>query len=199
MRASHVTLAALVLVSLGTTATRPASAVSIIRDPNPPRYKVEIEPHLNVQWFGLDYDANGIGPGVRFSIPVMSPGFIKKINDSVAISFGADALWYRHQGCWWDNGQRRCWGDDRTFWVLYAPVTLQWNFWLTDSWSVFGEPGLVLRAGFGDACDYDWCGGRYSPIWFAFYAGARYHFNDDLALTLRLGYPTGLSVGLSIF
>ncbi len=174
------------------------SAASIIRDPNPPKYKVEIEPHLNVQYFYRDtYGAHGFGPGVRFGIPVMSPGFIKKINNSVAISFGADILrlsYYDRRFC----DRNGCY-DGPAFWAFYAPVALQWNFWLTDKISVFGEPGLVFRAPFGE---YD---RRYSGrdkdlfVWWSFYAGARFHFSDSVALTLRAGYPTGISVGVSIF
>lgn len=176
-----------------------ASAVSIIKDPNPPKYKVEIEPHLNVQYFYRDtYGAYGFGPGVRFGIPVMSPGFIKTINNSVAINFGADLLYLRPHRKYCDG--RGCYGyDGGGFWGLYTPVTLQWNFWLTDKWSVFGEPGVVLRTPFG-GCDRTFgCRGTDSFVWWAFYAGARYHFSDSVALTMRVGYPTGISVGVSIF
>lgn len=179
----------------------PSNAAVIIKDPNPPHYKLEIEPHLNLQYFWFDhYNGHGFGPGVRFGIPILAPGFIKKINDSVAISFGADFLRY--------TGREFCSNEGRgnfvctsgaSYWVLYAPVTMQWNFWLTDKWSVFGEPGLVVRTAFGDACNRAFGCDNRSPIWFAFYAGARFHFSDSVALTLRAGYPNGLSVGVSIF
>jgi hypothetical protein len=32
-----------------------------------------------------------------------------------------------------------------------------------------------------------------------FYAGGRYHFSDSVGLTIRLGFPTALSVGVSFF
>lgn len=172
-----------------------SSATSIIRDASPPQYHVEIEPHLNIQWFGFDYASDGLGPGIRFGIPIMSPGFIKKINDSVAINFGADFLYYHPIHNWCDrNG---CYSGD-SFWVLYSPVTLQWNFWLTEKWSVFGEPGLTFRVPFSDYCDGRWCD-KGSLVWFAFYAGARWHFGERTALTMRLGYPNGISVGVSFF
>lgn len=198
VRFSSIALGALLVGTLSPSESR---AASIIRDPNPPQYKLEIEPHLNVQYFYKDtFGGHGFGPGIRFSIPIMSPGFIKKINDSVAISFGGDFLYLRpydkrycdRQGCYDYAGNG--------FWGLYSPVALQWNFWLTDKWSVFGEPGLVIRTVFGSSCDRSWgCDTKDSFVWWSFYAGARYHFSDSMALTLRAGYPTGLSVGLSIF
>jgi hypothetical protein len=67
---------------------------------------------------------------------------------------------------------------------------MQWNFWLTPHWSVFGEPGLGFAlAGKGPAPDL------LHPI---LMAGGRYHFNDKIALTLRVGYPA-ISVGASFF
>jgi hypothetical protein len=185
--------------------SRDASATTIIKDPHPPEYKVEIEPHLNVQYLFRDtYGAFGFGPGVRFGIPIMSPGFIKSINDSVAISFGADLLYLRPHRKFCDRGVCTDFGGDG-FWALYAPVALQWNFWITDKISVFGEPGLVFRTPFGDDCDRLYgCrrgsfGDKDGPVWWAFYGGVRFHFSDTIALTLRAGYPTGLSVGVSIF
>jgi hypothetical protein len=64
---------------------------------------------------------------------------------------------------------------------------MQWNFWLDRHWSAFVEPGFALV--FHDHGSFD-----FNP--FIIYAGGRYHFNDHVALTLRLGYPT-FSLGAS--
>jgi hypothetical protein len=194
-----------------------AGAVSTIKVPDPPKYSVEIEPKLDLAYlFWTNYGGNAIGPGVRFSIPLMSPGFVKDINDSIAIGFGLDILHYDgaygYYG-WYGycNGNpKNCpgwyYGYDASFWALSFPVVMQWNFWLTDKWSVFGEPGFTLRHAFYP--DYPWCnpanyGGACSPsstnLFFTFYAGGRYNFNDKFALTMRLGYPIDFSIGLSIF
>ncbi|MGZ3451327.1 MAG: hypothetical protein ACXWUG_25890 [Polyangiales bacterium] len=173
----------------------PASATTIIKDPNPPKYKLEVEPHLDIQYFGWDHSANGFGPGVRFSIPIVSPGFIPKLNNSVAISFGADFLHYSPA---YRNCQGNVCGEGPDYWVLYLPVAMQWNFWITDKISAFGEPGLLIRTDFG-RCDVAYCGSRGSPFYPVFNAGARFHFWESVALTVRAGYPTGLSVGASIF
>lgn len=191
-----------------------ANAKTIIRDPNPPKYGVEIEPKLNLAYFGVyRYGGNGWGPGVRFSIPLMSPGFVKSINDSVGITFGADFVRYEGYYYSWCDA-RRCPGYydgryDPSFWALHLPIAMQWNFWLTDKFSVFAEPGLTVRKAFfrddpyyATYCDprFQDCRNRSSTdLYFTFFAGGRWHFSDNLALTLRLGHPIDFSAGLSIF
>jgi hypothetical protein len=199
MSKSRLVIHAAAIGLFGVAAARPASAASIIKDPNPPQYKVEIEPHLNLQFFGFDYDARGFGPGVRFSIPVMSPGFIKRLNNSVAISFGADLMYYSPRSRFCRGGGRdfECY-EPRSFWALYAPVAMQWNFWLTDKWSVFGEPGLVVRTPVS-SCDAFYGCDRGSWVYPAFFAGGRFHFSDRASLTMRIGFPHGLTVGVSFF
>ncbi len=194
-----------------------AGAASTIKIPDPPRYSVEIEPKLNLSYlFWNRYGGDAWGPGVRFTIPLMSPGFVKTINDSVGIGFGLDLMhydgyngyygWYGY--CRGNPG--RCpgyyVGYDTSFWAVQLPVVMQWNFWLTEKWSVFAEPGLTIRHAFYD--DYAWCnpayyGGACSPdrtnLYFTFYAGGRFNFNDTFALTMRIGHPVDFSIGLSIF
>jgi len=202
-------------VALLSIASSDANAASIIKNPNPPKYGVEIEPKFNVGFLNAwDYGGNSYGPGVRFSIPVMSPGFIKTINDSIAISFGADFVHYegyryynrycgRNQACYdyyanYNPG----------FWSLHLPVAMQWNFFLTDKWSVFGEVGLTVRRAFyredpylNTYCDprfYN-CGRDNWNVWGTFYAGGRFHFSEKVSLTMRLGHPIEASVGISFF
>ena len=152
------------------TASSSAFAAGTIKSPgNHPDYTFELEPHLVfglIDLPGID-DGRGLGPGLRATIELVDNGFIKSINNTVGIGFGADmpAMSAGNNAVW-------------------VPVVMQWNFWLSDDWSVFGEPG------FGTWIDDDI---RFRP---AFYAGGRYLFSDSLALTLRVGYPA-FSVGLS--
>lgn len=152
--------------------TSQALAVNTIKQPGlHPNYVFEAEPHLVV---GFDVPGpkgqggfnSGFGPGFRGTVEIVDNGFVKTINNTVGIGFGVD---------WLSPGK------NNVFWV---PVVMQWNFWLSDDWSVFGEPGAGLY--FGKAS-----GAR--P---AFYAGGRYHFSDSVALTLRAGYPN-VAVGVS--
>ena len=50
-------------------------------------------------------------------------GFIDRINDSVGLGFGVD---YTRDNTW-------------------LPLVMQWNFWLSEHWSVFGEPGYRVQ------------------------------------------------------
>jgi hypothetical protein len=196
-RVSKLAMSAVVAAAFAAVSVpaAPAAAASTIRSPHPPEYPVEIEPHLILQPDGVYYagGTTGIGIGARFSIPIMSPGFVKTINDSIAISFGPDLLHY--------EAYNYCYGgvcSGNSFWRLYFPVAMQWNFWLTDKWSVFGEPGLVVRSNLGDNCVAG-APCRQSNIAPAFWAGARFHFSDRIALTMRVGFPEAVSVGVSFF
>lgn len=190
---------ALAALSLLVACASTAQAQSIIKSPGDhPNYAVELEPHLDFGWSNL-YASNGFGAGVRASIPVVQNGFIPTINNSVAVSFGLD--WVRYSGCFYGAnvfGNGNDVGCGASFFIL--PVTMQWNFWLTPRWSVFGEPGLyVYHAVFDNFCDVRFKNcvePTHTGIGFAGYVGGRLHFNDTVALTLRVGYPT-LSLGVS--
>lgn len=176
-----------------------ARAQSTIRTPGArSSYQLELEPHLLLGILDPPGRArdNGIGIGLRATIELVPDGFIAKINDSVGIGFGLDFVAYENSD--WrsectefapgPNGTRICVGVDGAGGGrerLFLPVVMQWNFWLTRRWSVFGEPGIF--ADLGD--DFD-----LHP--FALFVGGRYHFTDSVTLTLRIGYPT-FSVGAS--
>lgn len=176
--------AAGLLVALSAPAAR---AESVIKQPNRhPAYRAELEPHLDIlPWHrgygGHRYDGFGsfeVGGGFRASIELADPAFIPKINNTVAISFGVD---FTNNNC-----KSYC---DRSF-SFWSPVALQWNFFLTDKWSVFGEAGFMLRSyGFLTSDTY---------ADFTVAGGGRFHFTDRVALTMRAGYPF-VSVGVSFF
>lgn len=179
-----------------------AHAQSTIKQPGQrPHYGFEAEPHLLLGPFDPPGRprGEGFGLGFRGTIELVENGFVKTINNSVGISFGFD--WVRYP--YWDargrctdrvsgpNGTSICVevdGGAASRDLFYLPVAMQWNFWLARRWSVFAEPGILpyLRGGqLG-----------FTPI--ALYAGGRYHFSDQVALTFRIGYPT-LSIGASFF
>jgi len=194
------------VLGLGITATAvDAAAQSTIRYPGDRSlYQVELEPHLLLGAFDPPGSGSGtgLGAGGRASIELVKRGFVDSINDSVAIGFGLDFLHYGGSSvaqrgtcvAWASNpsgGPPVCTeihqpGSPADYMVI--PVVLQWNFWLTHKWSVFGEPGLAM---YWD----DYSALRISPV---LYLGGRYQFSDKLGLTFRIGYPT-LSIGLSFF
>ena len=138
----------------------------IIKNPGDhPPYRVELEPHAIFgfgNFFGRD-TAPGLGMEATFII--VENGFVKTINNNVGIGVGVNTFF----------GPR----------VVFAiPVVMQWNFFLSTHWSVFGEPGIGIAAGDRTVA---------YPI---FLAGGRYHFTERIALTMRVGYPW-ISVGVS--
>jgi hypothetical protein len=193
-----------------------ARAESIIKNPGDhPDYSVELEPHLVLALGdapGSPYwvDDAGFGLGFRASIPFLD-GPIETINNSMAITFGFDWAHYGDDNACWRG---RYWDDWRVYYddedcsanAFWFPVALQWNFWLTDIISVYGEPGLAIRhwryngpcyywdpRGDFRICDYD-----NTDVIPVFYGGARFMFSDTVGLTTRLGfYPTMLNVGAS--
>lgn len=164
--------------------TRLAHAESIVDRPGyHPRYAVEVEPHLILGWANIDtndpfpkrIDFNnhaGFGPGLRLSVPLVDNGFIGKINDNVAIGFGVDWAHY-----------------DRNADALWFPVVLQWNFFITDVITAFGEPGISLR--YSSNRDQPW------NLEGVFQVGAKFMFSRYVGLTVRAGYPY-FSLGVSM-
>jgi hypothetical protein len=185
-----ISLAAGALVAL---AAPSAFGASTIRNPRQHiDYVVELEPHLNFGFFhyrddyyyagrrGYYYSYFEFGGGFRASIPIMDPGFVRSINDNVAITFGGDIT-----GC----ASSYC--NDYT--ALRFPVGVQWNFFFTKAFNAFGEAGFSLGVLAGR--------GPYATIVYPDFflaAGLRVLFSDSIGLTVRFGYPF-LSVGVSFF
>lgn len=160
----------LALVFAATAVSTSARAESVIRYPGDhPDYSFEAEPH-GLIGFGGPFGGHGqLGAGFRGTVVVVDNGFIKTINNSVGVTFGGDFYFRRS--------------------TLFIPVAMQWNFWLTTRWSVFGEPGLGFAAHRPRGL------GLLHPV---LMAGGRFHFNDNIALTMRIGYPS-FSIGASFF
>jgi hypothetical protein len=165
-------------------------------------YDLELEPHLVVGTEPPGPGAgSGVGLGVRASMVVVPDGFIRNLNDSVAVGVGIDVGHYT--GSWALNGYRdQCLhfepgpagtsvctdvtSNGGTYDYVYVPVVMQWSFWFTRRWSAFGEPGLNIY--------YVGNHGMYFDP--AIYAGGRFQISDRVTLTGRIGYPT-VSFGVS--
>jgi hypothetical protein len=161
-------LAASALVAIPSVA---AADQSIIKNPNDhPDYRFEAEPHGDIGFGGPFRDGHlELGAGFRGTIIIVQNGFVPTINNSVGIGFGGDLFFGRG--------------------TLFVPVVMQWNFWLTNHWSVFGEPGVGISFNGDKARD------SVHPI---ICVGGRYHFNDKVSLTMRIGYPA-FTIGASFF
>jgi hypothetical protein len=182
----------------------PSQAQSTVRSPGEREpYVVELEPHFLLGVFDPPGQGSGfgVGGGVRASFEVVHNGFIPRLNNSIAIGVGLDLLHYSGDSVPQPGTCiRYASGPAGTPPVCvevsqaggassyaYVPVVMQWNFWLTRKWSVFGEPGLTLYW-------YDYRSIGAAP---AVFAGGRYHFSDRVTLTLRAGYPS-FALGVSI-
>jgi hypothetical protein len=165
---------------------RTAQAETIIGQPgNHPRYSVELEPHVLLGWAdigtsdpfprGVNLSNNaGFGPGLRLSIPLVDNGFVKTINNDVALGFGVDWAHYGSSGA---N-------------VLWFPIVMQWNFHITDVITVFGEPGAAFRY-------VSVQGNRELHADGVLQLGAKFMFSRYMGFTLRIGYPY-VSAGLTM-
>lgn len=162
---------ALVFTTTLATGGVAAADESIINNPGDhPSYRFEAEPHGLVGFGGPFRNGRGeLGAGFRGTVIVLDNGFVKTINNSVGVTFGGDVFFGRG--------------------TLFLPVAMQWNFWLSTRWSVFGEPGI------GFAANGDRTRDVVHPL---LMLGGRYHFNEKIALTMRIGYPS-LAVGVSFF
>jgi hypothetical protein len=173
-------------------AARDAHADDTIKHPGDhPIYSVEAEPHLALGWDNI-YASGGYGVGGRFSIPVVHNGFVDSINNSVAVSFGMDLLHY--EACAFQGL-----GCSANY--VYFPVAMQWNFFVAQRWSVFGEPGLFVFHGFIDDClpgTRDCQRPNVNGIRPALWLGGRYHFSEKVSLTMRIGWPA-FTIGVSFF
>ena len=168
-----------------------SSASAQINEPGRhPRYTVELEPLLVWQWNGAEAAVDdGLGIGLRASIPVLQDGPVSTINNNLAVTFGLQ--WAHFFEC---RGADDC--SENDFWV---PAALQWNFFLTPMLSIFPEFGLGFRhAVFTDPVCVN--GGRcrttslevHPVLWF----GGRFRLTDKIAIVMRLGTPS-LHFGVS--
>ena len=193
----------LVLPFLLTLVAAPLASAQIKRPGAHPKYSFELEPHLVLDWGNHEGPGNdeGIGLGLRATIPFLDNGPISKINNNMGIGFGLD---WAHNGdaCdSWRHGNR-VYDDECTVDVFMAPVVVQWNFWLTPIISVFGEAGLQI-----ERTHWEWkdcpggsdCDGSDTDLEPVFWGGGRFLFGAGSSVggVVRLGWPyVSLGVGI---
>ncbi len=181
-----------------TLAPHPARAAdsSTVREPGRHlAYSLEIEPHLAFTPLEVG-STRGAGLGLRVGIPIADKAFVPDINDSVALSVGLD--WMGYSGCRHD-----IYGDCSSVSSVWLPVLGQWNFWLSEHWSVFGELGPVLSYTRAGSNCYDARGAAQDcptkmGVDVGLGGGGRYLFRDRMSLTMRVGWPYA-SFGVSFF
>jgi hypothetical protein len=192
----RISPAALVLGWLGC----PAEAAAQIKQPGAhPDYVVELEPHFVLDWNDHDGpdDDEGIGLGLRATIPFLQNGPISSINNNMGIGFGLDYVWSDDDHCGWRRRRNEFFDEGCEWNTFYLPVVVQWNFWLTPIISVFGEAGLGIERTHWEVegC----CEDSDTDVEFLFWGGGRFLFGagSNVGGVVRLGWPY-LSLGVSV-
>jgi hypothetical protein len=135
-------------------------------------------------WGGL-----AVSPGFRLGFPLTRNGMLSGINNDIRLMVGAQwIISFNPAEYWW----------------ITAPLSLQWNFYLSQQWSVSLEAGLSV-----DVFVYDFLNCYDHPRYFCdrvFFhpvggIGLRRHLNSSgppgtPALEFRFSYPYGVQVGL---
>lgn len=175
MNVRSTSFALALTLAIGLPAT--AQGQSILKQPFGGQRPYQLDVHA-----GFAYVGSGLAAGARFGIPIVHNGFIKSINNSIYINFGADLYFIEY-------GHSHSVG-------LGIPINLHWEFYFTPKWSAFGEvgPNIFIHPGIFKGHGWAWSGKH----WFSVAAGGRYFLNDSMALTLRVGNPY-TSFGVSFF
>ena len=156
--------------------TQIRAAPMIIRGDGPPDRPFHLDLTLTA-W------VDAIGAGLWYAIPVAPHGFIKRLNDSVDIEFGALVVSQDH-------------GHGYGYTTHLLPLGgMRWQFHLTRRWDVFGT-AKVGFAWYPHDHDDHLHDHRFEPR-AGLSTGAYWHIREDLFLRLEAGYPTGLQVGIS--
>jgi hypothetical protein len=118
-----------------------------------------------------------VGLGVRLDIPVVSKGLIDGPDDDLSITLGAEVMYI-----YWSGFEGI---------GVYPILGLQWNFYISESWSIFPEFGVTLL--FSSNRD-QW---TESFIWPHAMLGLRWHFSERNSLFVRAGWPHGVQLGVT--
>lgn len=194
----------LALAAFLSVALASGAAAAQIKEPGQhPMYDLELDPHLLFQYGDRSTGEQGLGFGVRASIPFVHNGPVPSINNNIGISFGADLAFF--------GGDEICrrrgvqfFADDCSAWNVWFPAAAQWNFFLTPVVSVFGELGIALQherwsfegtCSDGARCTASEANTDVEPT--AFAGGRFLIFGRRAGLTVRIGWPY-LSVGAAM-
>jgi hypothetical protein len=180
MTAMATGMVALAIPALASEA-RADGEVTMQTLPEPTAYPWEIEPHLT---FGPGnvYGNAGYGAGLRVGFP-FAEGHLGRLPQNLAFNFGGDLIHY--DNCYFGN---YCGAN-----YLLVPAAAQWNVAIARPVTLFLEAGVFLYKGWFSGCAPGDVGcsppsdfGLLPTLAF----GGRIHLSENVALTMRLGYPT---------
>lgn len=163
---------AAVALGLATPAFAAAQDEGQAPDGGSGRREIRFDLHADVTWYAA------VGVGGRIDLTIVPEGLLDGVDDDLAISPGVELFYFwRHH-------------DGLALWPLLA---FQWNFYLSERWSIFPEVGVVFLL-LQEARNRE----RYWKSVVAPFGGfgARWSFNARNALLLRVSWPAGFQVGL---
>lgn len=134
------------------------------------RDTIRVDALFGVGWY------SEFGPGVRVEVPLIR-NLARGVPNELYASAGAELRWFYHPK--YDG------------FGVYPVGVGQWDFHLSDRWTVFPEAGLI--GVFAPHRDRFW----RAPI--APYAGggARYYFGERMAFVMRMSWPVGFQAGIT--
>lgn len=158
-----------------------------------PRYDDSLAPDNSIQGVRFEVHADlgfsgFLGAGFDVEIPVVPNGFLpsSSIRDEFALAPGIDLLAYDFR--------------DGTRGVAFAPqITAQWNLYVHPDWSIFPEMGMAVFFVTDQYWYHDtsYRSDRRGLVDGIFAIGARRHFTDRVAVTMRIGWPFGAQAGVT--
>ncbi len=118
-----------------------------------------------------------VGGGLRVDIPLIRSGILDALDDDLSLTLGAEILYFYY--------------DMYTGLGVYPVLAFQWNFYISESWSIFPEIGATLV--FAPHRE------RFYPSFIAPHAmlGVRWHISVHNTLFVRAGWPEGVQLGLT--
>lgn len=146
----------------------------------------------------------GVGTGFQIEIPVHRDGWLedRRFEDELVISPGFEFFFHTWDDCRNPAGRPSYCDDFDDDWdPAFGPfVTVRWNVYLNETWSVFPEAGIafmivqdhwIYHYHDYDDDDYEFTA---APV---IGGGARWHFSDRGALVMRLVFPFGFQFGVA--
>jgi hypothetical protein len=152
------------------SATRSKSGSSKIKVERFDRATVRFDALFGVGWY------NDVGPGFRLEVPLIR-NLAKGIPNELYASAGVELRWFYHR--------------DYEGFGVYPVAVGQWDFHLSDRWTVFPEAGFAgvfapYRKRFWGAPIAPYAGG-----------GVRYYFGERMAFVMRMSWPIGFQIGMT--
>jgi hypothetical protein len=163
-----------------------------VESPRDPRvaYPVELEPHVS---FGASdfHHSVGFGAGLRLGVPI-ARGYLGRAPQNIALGVGGDFLHF--DNCYYGANCDNAYVAN----YIFVPATVQWNVAVARPLTLFLEGGAFFYKGWVDHCAPNTaeCNTPDPGVLPTVAVGGRVHVTDDIALTLRLGYPTS-TIGVS--